>query len=147
MFLRHPLPRWKVKLASSEVRENTVWSVFARHIYPGEGGIFMTAVGLNRPVEGGRYQVGQNSLLVVAIGHFDGRLAVVSRLNGGDRLSIWPVEHWVVEYAGGRLLGVDELLPASILRGSGNWLGIGCLVSQVDGELILSELEVFDDHE
>lgn len=92
------------------------------------------------PCDGGRYLVGQMLVEVIAFGRYCGRNAVVSRIGGGDRLAIWPREIWMVEYGSGSLVGVDMDLSRSLVRGHGYWLGIGCLVTQVNGELFLSEV-------
>lgn len=92
------------------------------------------------PVEGGSYKVGNVVLSVIAVGRYCGRMAVVSRINNSDRLTVWPIELWMVEYGSGSLVGVDPELSSSLVRGHGYWLGIGCLVTQVNGELFLTEV-------
>lgn len=96
------------------------------------------------PREGGTYQVSGQRIRVIAIGRYGGRVAVVSCVDGSDRLTIWPREIWVVEYAARVLLGIDATVSQSLVRGFGYWLDVGCLVTQVNGELFLSEIEVID---
>ncbi len=99
------------------------------------------------PVEGGRYLVGRDVLTVIAIGKYCGRTAVVSRVNEGNRLTFWPCELWAIEYANGLLIGIDATVAKSPVRGFGHWLGYGCLVSQLDGELFIGDLEALNCNE
>jgi|GEM_PF-4567816 len=94
------------------------------------------------PVEGGLYQLGCDRLSVIAVGQYAGLLAVVSRMNNGDCLTIWPLRHWQIEYGRGKLLSIDKTVSQNIVRGHGHWLGAGCLVSQVSGNILLQDSEV-----
>lgn len=100
--------------------------------------------GIGEPIVGGVYQLQTYRIKIIAMGTYCGQLAVVSRINNSHRLSIWPMEHWKAEYGSGHLLSVDKSVSQYIFRGSGSWLNLGCLVSEFNGELFLSEYGAID---
>ncbi len=100
---------------------------------------------IDMPVEGGIYQLKVGKIQVLAIGRYENRDIVVSQVVGTSRLTIWPMEHWLIKYREAQLIIVDKKITHKTIRGCGNWLGIGCLVLQVDDEVSFTEMGIYDE--
>ncbi len=100
---------------------------------------------IDMPVQGGIYQLKVSKIQVLAIGRYENRDIVVSQVVGTSKLTLWPMEYWLIEYKEAQLILVDKNITDKTIRGCGSWLGHGCLVLQVDDEVSFTEMEIYNE--